>query len=212
MERKRSGVRPKFESESPDASFQDKLRAPDATHPPTQTRLPSPSTKTSCSGRGGSGRWPETILNSDAVLEGSRRSYFLAAQEAGARLGTRQQTMAVILLGGAVVDKAVDRFVGDKGLAVAAEAAGDLLGRPTLLEVTTHLGPQCGRGVEFTRSAALAALLGECLGAVLPSLGEYCCAGVRGIRWPLSSPSRPQWRVEIYRPHADGRSRFSPPR
>ena len=67
--------------------------------------------------------------------------------------------MPVILLGGAVVDKAVDRLVTDYRLAVrATQPASDLLGGPALQQAFAHRGAQLGRGGELV----LSLILSEC--------------------------------------------------
>ncbi len=117
------------------------------------------------------------IVNRHAVPEVQHRASCAGAQATAAGFAARQEAVPVILLGGAVVDEAVDGLVRDHRVAVETpQATGDLLGRPALLEVATHRGPQDGRGSELVGSAALPAPLGERLGArrrvtALPSLG-----------------------------------------
>ena len=86
-----------------------------------------------------------TIVNRDAVGEEVDGAAPAAAQTAATRFVAGQETMPVILLSGAVVDKAVDRLVTDPGWALeVAETTGDLLGGPALFQVETDLSPKLG--------------------------------------------------------------------
>jgi hypothetical protein len=84
-----------------------------------------------------------TIVNRDAVGKEVDRAAATAAEAAATGFVARQEAMPVILLGGAMVDKAVDGFVADEDWVFeVAETAGDLLGGPALFEVETNLSPQ----------------------------------------------------------------------
>lgn len=85
------------------------------------------------------------IVNRDAVLDVVNGTASALAEAAAARLVARQETVPVILLGGAMVDEAVDGLVADQGLAFeVTETAGDLLGGPTLFQVETDLSAKLG--------------------------------------------------------------------
>lgn len=86
-----------------------------------------------------------TIVNGDAVLDMVDGAAAPLAQAAAAGLVAGQEAMPVILLGGAMVDEAVDGLVADQGRAFeVAETTGDLLGRPTLFQVETDLSAKLG--------------------------------------------------------------------
>ena len=102
------------------------------------------------------------IVNRHAVREEVHRAASASAESSPAGLAARQEAVPVILLGGAVVDKAVNRLVRDHRLAVhAAQPAGDLLGGPAFQQAFPHRGAQLGRGGELVGSAPLAAPVGE---------------------------------------------------
>src|SRR5579863_2261164 len=101
-------------------------------------------------------------VNRHTVLEVQHRTSAARAQVSAARLAAGQQAVPVILLGGAMVDEAVDGLVRDYRLAAGAtEAAGDLLGRPALEQVLAHQGAELGAGGEFMGAAALTTPVSE---------------------------------------------------
>jgi hypothetical protein len=99
------------------------------------------------------------------------------AEAAAARLVARQEAVPVILLGGTMIDEAIDGLVRDDRVAApSAQAASDLLGRPALEKVLADEGAELGRGGEFVGSATLTTPLGQLLSAqgivaTLPGFG-----------------------------------------
>jgi hypothetical protein len=86
-----------------------------------------------------------TMVNRDAVREEVDGAAAAAAQATAPRLVAGQETMPVILLSGAVVDKAIDGLVADQHRAFQmTETAGDLLGGPALFQVETDLSAELG--------------------------------------------------------------------
>jgi len=106
------------------------------------------------------------LMNGHALLQVEQGASPALTELAAAGLVARQQAVPVILLGGAVVDKAVDGLVTDYGRAVgAAQAAGDLLGGPALQQAFPHRGAQLRGSSELVRSTPLATPVRERLRA-----------------------------------------------
>ena len=101
-------------------------------------------------------------VNGDAVEEELDGAAAARAESPAAGLVAGQEAVPVILLGGAVVDKAVDGLVADKRVAAGpAQAASDLFGGPTLPQAFPHRGAEGGPSGQLVRSAALAAPVGQ---------------------------------------------------
>jgi hypothetical protein len=85
------------------------------------------------------------IMNRHAVLEVLNGTASAKAQAATPMFATRQEAVPVILLGGAMIDETIDRFVGDHGVAVGAtESTGNLLRGPAQQQVLAHGGLELG--------------------------------------------------------------------
>jgi hypothetical protein len=121
-------------------------------------------------------------VNRHALLQVEQGAAPAGTELAPAELVARQPAVPVILLGGAVVDKPVDRLVTDYRLAVrATQPAGDLLGRPALQQAFAHRSAQLQRGGELVRSPPLATPVRERLRAQrsvtsFPGLGRQAVA------------------------------------
>ena len=86
-----------------------------------------------------------TIVNRDAVLDMVNRTAAALAEATPSRLVAGQEAVPVILLGGAMVDEAVDGLLADQGLAIeVTETTSDLLGGPTLFQEETNLSAELG--------------------------------------------------------------------